>query len=234
VRCLSFRHFPSAFPSAFWPADRRSTRWVKSVTILERASKLAFLDPEESSEYAKAQSAYSVALTTNPCAPPPAPWLDQPKYRCPKDYRETKLALDQFVESMGVDGVFPVDRKRNAEIDGGEEPFISSHTILMVSRTSVMIGNCCPAGWMMDMTSGETMRRCVFASFAFLLGVVVMGQLPIVARIFRQWADVDISIINSQLSTCSCTTSTPSNARTNPRSKARGRASPSSARCRPW
>jgi hypothetical protein len=114
-------------------AEARSVRWVKSVTILERASKLAFLDPEESSEYATAYASYTHARATNPSVPPPPPWLEQPKYRCPKDYRETKLGLDQFVETMGVDGIFPVDRKRNAEIDQAPEPFISSHTVLMVS-----------------------------------------------------------------------------------------------------
>jgi hypothetical protein len=163
VGIWSFRHFPSALPPAFGPTDTRSIRWVKSVTILERASKIA------SSEYAKAHSAYSVALATHPSAPPPAPWLDQPKYRCPKDYRETKLALDQFVESMGVDGVFPVDRKRNAEIDGGEEPFISSHTILMVSR-DLRIGDGRPVelGSVDGSRNNASLRGCAFASFASL------------------------------------------------------------------
>lgn len=155
-----------------------STRWVKSVTILERASKLAFLDPEETSEYAKAHSAYSVALATHPSPPLPAPWLDQPKYRCPKDYRETKLALDQFVESMGVDGVFPVDRKRNAEIDGGEEPFISSHTILMVSR-ELRVGDGCPVEGGSDVTQGHRTRCCVVAS---LLRCVVASPWELWSR----------------------------------------------------
>jgi hypothetical protein len=83
-----------------------------------------------------------------------------------------------------VDGVFPVDRKRNAEIDGGEEPFISSHTILMVSRTSVMIGDDRRwwASWVgSDVTFGETMRRCV----AVGCRGHGPGQLPAVSRIFR-------------------------------------------------
>jgi hypothetical protein len=44
-----------------------------------------------------------------------------------------KLGLDQFVYSLGVEGIFPVDRKRNAQIDGAVDPFISSHTMVLVS-----------------------------------------------------------------------------------------------------
>lgn len=110
-----------------------SVRWVKCLTLLERASKLAFLDPEDTSEYANAWATYSVRSHGMPGNPPPPAWLDQPKYRCPKDYRETKLGLDQVINSMGPDGIFPADRKRNAELDGGPEPFISSHVILLVS-----------------------------------------------------------------------------------------------------
>ena len=68
----------------------------------------------------------------NPRLSNPPAWLDQPKYRCPKDYSETKLALDQLQSHMGVDGIFPVDRRRNAQIDGADEPAITPHTIKLV------------------------------------------------------------------------------------------------------
>jgi hypothetical protein len=116
-------------------ADPPFTKWMKATIILERASKLTFIDPDEDSDYAKAWSRYH--MHTNPphansnLASPPA-WLDQPKYRCPKDFAEVRLALDQLRENMGTDGIFPVDRRRNAEIDGGEEPSITPHTIMLV------------------------------------------------------------------------------------------------------
>ncbi|KAK1921689.1 hypothetical protein DB88DRAFT_443137, partial [Papiliotrema laurentii] len=106
-----------------------SGRWMKAVVILERASKLAFIDPEEDSEYARAWSTYFMQSPHNPRLSNPPAWLDQPKYRCPKDYSETKLALDQLQSHMGVDGIFPVDRRRNAQIDGADEPAITPHTI---------------------------------------------------------------------------------------------------------
>lgn len=116
--------------------DPPFTKWIKATVILERASKLAFLDPDEESDYAKAWCKHH--LTSGPHNPhlaaPPA-WLDQPKYRCPKDYAEVRLALDQLKENMGDDGIFPVDRRRNAEIDGGEEPSITPHTIMLASAS---------------------------------------------------------------------------------------------------
>jgi hypothetical protein len=111
------------------------TKWLKSTVILERASKLAFVDPEEDSEYSRAWSHYFLTSPTNPHLATPPAWLDQPKYRCPKHYAETKLALDQLRDTMGVDGIFPVDRRNNAVIDGAEVPTIIPHTIMLVSRS---------------------------------------------------------------------------------------------------
>lgn len=110
--------------------------------ILERASKLAFFDPEDNSEYANAWGTYSVRVQAVPNTPKPPAWLDQPKYRCPKDYRETKLGLDQLISSLGQDGIFPTDRKRNAELDGGPEPFIPTPVILLASLASVLLPGC--------------------------------------------------------------------------------------------
>jgi hypothetical protein len=107
-------------------------KWIKSLLILERAAKLAFLDPTDDGDYARTWTAYSLSHPSAP-APSPAAWLDQPKFRCPGEYGTVKLALDQFVSSMGVEGIFPVDRKRNAQIDRAAEPFISSHTVVMAS-----------------------------------------------------------------------------------------------------
>ena len=124
-----------------------SSKWLKAVRdgdytqtvftdtqtmILERASKLAFVDPEEDSEYGRAWAKYFLLAPANPQLATPPAWLDQPKYRCPKDYAETKLALDQLKSNLGVEGIFPVDRRRNAEIDGAEEPQVTPHIIAIV------------------------------------------------------------------------------------------------------
>lgn len=120
-----------------WLAHTNSrTKWLKATVILERASKLAFVDPEEDSEYSRAWSQYFLSSPTNPHLTTPPPWLDQPKYRCPKDYAETKLALDQLRDTMGVDGIFPVDRRNNAAIDGVDAPTIIPHTIMLVSAVA--------------------------------------------------------------------------------------------------
>jgi hypothetical protein len=103
------------------------------ITILERSLKLAFIEPEDSSEFARAWSHYHITSPADPRKQKPPAWLDQPKYRCPKDYSETKLGLDQLMAGMGVEGIFPVDRKRNAELDRVPMPFISPHTVMMVS-----------------------------------------------------------------------------------------------------
>ncbi|WWD21638.1 hypothetical protein CI109_106124 [Kwoniella shandongensis] len=111
--------------------DSAYVRWVKAVTLLERASKLAFLEPADDSEYSTAWTAYASNLnSTNgqKLIPPPA-WLNQPKYRNPKDYNEVKYGLEKFMESLGVDGISPLERQENANVEGATQPVITSHTI---------------------------------------------------------------------------------------------------------
>lgn len=100
--------------------------------VLERASKLAFLDPDESSDYARGWAMYHANSPAHPETPPPPAWLDQPQHRSPKDFAEVKLALEQVMSHMGPDGIFPVDRRRTAEIEGAEEPSITPHTVMIV------------------------------------------------------------------------------------------------------
>ena len=102
--------------------------------MLERASKLAFLSPEPTSEYARAWSAYFAQSASNPSLATPPAWLDQPKYRSPTDYAEIKFGMEQMMEQMGDDGVYPLDRRRNAEMQGLEKPIIVPHTIMLVSH----------------------------------------------------------------------------------------------------
>jgi hypothetical protein len=108
------------------------SRWLKALTILDRATKIAFLDPAEDGEYAQAVSAHAMSRASAP-VPPPAAWMDQPRYRCPEEYRIVKFALDQFTQNLGDEGIFPVDRKRTAQLEGADEPFISSHMVSIVS-----------------------------------------------------------------------------------------------------
>nr|XP_018265326.1 uncharacterized protein I303_01690 [Kwoniella dejecticola CBS 10117]OBR87484.1 hypothetical protein I303_01690 [Kwoniella dejecticola CBS 10117] len=120
--------------------DSPYIRWIKAVTILERSSKLAFLTPTDDSDYTQAWTAYATALSTSsstgspPPNPPPA-WLNQPKYRNPKDYNECYRALRFYIDSMGVDGMSPIERRRMAEQEGSVEPVIKSHTILLHHQT---------------------------------------------------------------------------------------------------
>lgn len=44
-----------------------------------------------------------------------------------------------MINNMGEDGINPVDRRRNAHIDGAEEPWVSNHTISVVSESKVTI-----------------------------------------------------------------------------------------------
>ncbi|WVF69634.1 hypothetical protein IAT40_004413 [Kwoniella sp. CBS 6097] len=117
--------------------DSPYIRWVKAVTILERSSKLAFLTPADDAEYAKSWAAYAslLAQSTNTQPQPqntPPEWLNQPKYRNPKDYQECLLALKHYVQSLGEDGISPVGRHRAAKVEAGvPEQAIKSHTILL-------------------------------------------------------------------------------------------------------
>lgn len=98
--------------------------------ILERASKLVFIDPEESSEHSRQWSRYP----SDPIAHQSPPgYLEQPRYRCPEAFAKTKLGLEQLILACEEDGVFPVDKKRNATMDGKEEVVISPAVIIFVS-----------------------------------------------------------------------------------------------------
>ncbi|KAK6903579.1 hypothetical protein I203_107084 [Kwoniella mangroviensis CBS 8507] len=112
--------------------DSPYIRWIKAVAILERASKLAFLTPTDDSEYSQAWHSYATALSNGSPQPNPPPgWLNQPKYRNSKDYDDCLRALNQYIKSLGVDGVSPVERRQLAQQEGSIEPVIRSHTILL-------------------------------------------------------------------------------------------------------
>ncbi|ORX34022.1 hypothetical protein BD324DRAFT_638058 [Kockovaella imperatae] len=115
-------------PAYFQPLDDMwYAKFCRAITVLERASKLALLEADDESEHTRQWSIYQL----NPSLPRPPAWLEQPKYRCLADYRETKLGLEQMTSAMGADGVFPLDRIRNAELDGAELPYISPKNIML-------------------------------------------------------------------------------------------------------
>lgn len=64
----------------------------------------------------------------------PPGYLESPRYRVPTEFEETKFALETLIRCCGEDGVFPVDKKLGAELDGREEVVISPAVILFVSR----------------------------------------------------------------------------------------------------
>ncbi|WVQ98216.1 hypothetical protein IAU59_005338 [Kwoniella sp. CBS 9459] len=114
--------------------DSPYIRWIKAVTILERSSKLAFLRPADDAEYTKAWAAYASSISQNSNgqhqnAPPE--WLNQPKYRNLLDYEECSRALKHYVQSLGVDGISPVERHRASQLEGSNEQPVKSHTILL-------------------------------------------------------------------------------------------------------
>ncbi|ORY20914.1 hypothetical protein BCR39DRAFT_554526 [Naematelia encephala] len=113
------------------PDDMPYSKWIKSVTLLERATKLAYKEPEEDSEYVRQWNAYYIDSQKNPSVVSPPAYLEQPKYRCPTDYTETKLGLDQFITHLGEEGISPIDRKRNAILDGGPPPVLTCPTIIL-------------------------------------------------------------------------------------------------------
>jgi len=125
----------SAFPSPFCLVLRASrskltisVRWNKAVVILERASKLVLLDPEDASEHTRQWTIYKQTGGTKPPG-----YLESPRYRVPTEFEETKFALETLIRCCGEDGVFPVDKKLGAELDGREEVVISPAVILFVS-----------------------------------------------------------------------------------------------------
>lgn len=112
-------------------SDTPYTRWVKCVAILERASKLSFLEPAEDSPYTQAWNQYHLTLHRDPYQTPPAETLNQPKYRNPGDYRECLLAIEQMVSALGENGVFPIVRKIHAQQDGAPEPETPTPIIML-------------------------------------------------------------------------------------------------------
>ncbi|KAL7419330.1 hypothetical protein Q5752_006168 [Cryptotrichosporon argae] len=111
--------------------DIHYTSWVKSVTVLERASKLLFRDPEPDSPYQVAWDHYHQAVLHDPSTPPPSPHLEQPRYRVPRAYEEAWRGLAHLIASMGDNGVFPVERRRQAEQAGLPEVEISYNVIML-------------------------------------------------------------------------------------------------------
>jgi hypothetical protein len=106
-----------------------SLRWIKAVTILERASKLVLLDPEETSEHANQWGFHEL----NRGSPIPPGYLESPRYRVPSEFEEVKYALEHLLAACGDDGVFPVEKKLEATKYGKEEVVISPAVILFVS-----------------------------------------------------------------------------------------------------
>ena len=121
-----FRHFRAQATGA-----DVSVRWNKAVVILERASKLVLLDPEEASEHTRQWAIYKHTGGAEPTG-----YLESPRYRVPTEFEETKFALETLIRCCGEDGVFPLDKKLGAELDGREEVVISPAVILFVSRPS--------------------------------------------------------------------------------------------------
>jgi hypothetical protein len=109
------------------------------VTVLERATKLAFLEPEPGSEHAIAWQQYLVNVQLDPAAPPPPGWLEQPKYRCPQAFGEIKLGLELLMKGMGVEGLHPVERVQcdKGESAEGNDVFIAPHTIMLVGTYDI-------------------------------------------------------------------------------------------------
>jgi hypothetical protein len=111
--------------------DTAYTKWAKCVVILERASKLPFLEPADDSPYTQAWNQYHLTLHRDPMQSPPPEHLNQPRFRNPRDYRESLLAIDQLVQGLGADGVFPVVRKMQAQHDGAPEPEVTTNILML-------------------------------------------------------------------------------------------------------
>jgi hypothetical protein len=76
---------------------------------------------------------------------PPPGYLEQPRYRVPAAFKETRLGLDMLLAACGEDGVFPLDQKRNATMDGREEVVIPPAVIIFVSRSPTRVPRPRPA-----------------------------------------------------------------------------------------
>lgn len=110
--------------------DTPYTKWAKCVVILERASKLPFMEPADDSPYTQAWNQYHLTLRGEPMATPPE-HLNQPQFRNPRDYHECRLAIDQLVQGLGADGVFPVARKMQAQQDGAPDPEVTTNILML-------------------------------------------------------------------------------------------------------
>lgn len=92
---------------------------------------MAFTDPEEDSEYARA--AKKKENDKDAVIPP---HLNQPKYRRPAEFKMMKMAIEQYISSLGEDGEYPVDRYQRLKEEGRvkeNESGIPSNTLNVVS-----------------------------------------------------------------------------------------------------
>lgn len=60
-------------------------------------------------------------------------YLNQPKYRNPKDYNECLFALNRLKKNLGVDGMSLLERKKMADVEGAELVF-GTKLIILVRR----------------------------------------------------------------------------------------------------
>lgn len=119
-----------------------SSRWTKCTTVLERASKIVFLEPEQGSPYKIAWSQYSASFQQDKSLSPPADYLNQPKFRNPKDHMECVKAIEEIIKSNGEEGIFPPTRMAQAQAEGLPEPEIPSYVIMfhhMISAAQVFL-----------------------------------------------------------------------------------------------
>lgn len=113
---------------------------------MQRAGSLVFVDPEDDSPYALAlakaeaeagslDAGHPGSRARSPADSVPA-FLNQPKYRRPKEYQLVLTALDQYLKSLGPEGEYPVDRYRRLRDEGSVkdgESGIPSNTLNVVS-----------------------------------------------------------------------------------------------------
>lgn len=109
---------------------------------MERASKIAFKNPEKDSPYDTAWSQFTIAFQQDASLPTPPDYLNQPKFRNPRSYHECILAVEAIVKSNGDDGIFPPTRRAQALGDGAPEPEITTSVIMfhhMVSAIQMVL-----------------------------------------------------------------------------------------------
>lgn len=114
---------------------------MKCTTILERSSKIIFLEPEKDSPYQTAWNQYTLSFQQEGSQAPPE-YLNQAKFRSPKEYQECILAIDQVIKRNGDDGIFPPTRRAVAQADRAPEPEIPSSIVMfhhMVSAVQMIL-----------------------------------------------------------------------------------------------